>query len=91
MVTVPVDFLAFLKKLGFEEAQAEDVGQKLAAYEIFSQKQFLGFFSAGPSICYIWRDHSDWEQKGGILSKLRDMFIKLQHSENTHSKNPTGS
>ena len=81
MVTVPADFLAFLNKQGFEEAQAEDVGWKLAAYEILSQKNRSGIFSAGPSIYDFWGDHSDWERKGGILSKLRDMLIKLQHSE----------
>ena len=38
MAAVPDDFLAFLNKQGFEEAQALDVGQKLAAYEIISPK-----------------------------------------------------
>ena len=75
------DFLAFLAKQKFDDAQAEDVGRTLAAYEIFSPKYCLGFFSAGPSIYDFWKDHLDWERKGGILSKLRDMLIKLQHSE----------
>ena len=42
----PGDFLAFINKQGFEEAQALDVG----LYEILSPKEFLGYFSAGPSI-----------------------------------------
>ena len=78
----PADFLSFLVKQKFDDAQAEDVGRKLAAYEIFSPKEFFGFFSAGPSIYDFWEYHADWERKGGILSKLRDMLIKLQ----THEK-----
>ena len=81
MATVPADFLAFLNNQGFEEAKAEDVGRKLAAYKIFSPKEFLGLFSAGPSIHDFWSDQSDWERKGSTLSKLRDMLIKLQNSE----------
>ena len=80
-LAVPSDFLAFLAKQHFDDAQAEDVGRKLAAYEIFSPKYFLCFFSAGPSIYDFWKDHLDWERKGGILSKLRDMLIKLQNHE----------
>ena len=38
MAAVPDNFLAFLNKQVFEEAQAQDVGRKLAAYEIFSPK-----------------------------------------------------
>ena len=41
----------------------------------------MGFFSAGPSIYDFWKDHVDWERKGGILSKLRDMRSKLQNNE----------
>ena len=81
MAGVPEDFLALTNKQGFEEAQAFDVGLKLAAYEILSPKEFLGYFSAGPSIYDFWRDRKDWERKGGLLSKLRDMLIKLQNGE----------
>ena len=66
-LAVPSDFLAFLAKQMFDDAQAEDVGRKLAAYEIFSPKSFLGFFSAGTSIYDFWKDHLDWERKGGIF------------------------
>ena len=50
MAAVPGDLLAFLNKQVFDKAQALDVGRKLAAYEIISSKEFLGYFSAGPSI-----------------------------------------
>ena len=89
---VPSDFLAFLAKQHFDDAQAEDVGRKLVAYEIFSPKELLVFFSAGPSIYDFWKDHLDWERKGGILSKLKDMLIKLQnHEKRRPSRNQTGS
>ena len=80
-LAAPAEFLSFLVKQIFDDAQAEDVGRKLAAYEIFSPKDFWGFFSAGPSIYDFWKDHVDWERKGGILSKLTDMLIKLQNNE----------
>ena len=81
MAAVPADVLAFPCKQGFDDAQAEDIGRKFAAYEIFSPKDVWGFFSAGPSIYDFWKDHVDWERKEGILSKLRDMLIKLQNNE----------
>ena len=40
-----------------------------------------GCFLAGPSIWEFWREHKDWERKGGLLSQMRDMVIKFQNDE----------
>ena len=80
-MSVTQEFLDVIAKHDFQPDQILVVANKLTLIDSITVKDFLGYFSSGPTV-YTFRDGiPEWKQHGNDLAKLRDMLMTFQDSE----------
>ena len=77
-MAVKQDFLDYMTKHDFQPDQALEVAATLALIDITTVKDFVVYFSTGPTVFKFWAGIPEWKGKGSYLAQLRDMLLTLQ-------------
>ena len=80
-MAVKQEFPNFMAKHDFEPDQAWAMATKLSQIGIITAKEFLGYFSCGPTVYFFWDSIPEWKRHGNDLAQMRDMFMTLQDNE----------